>query len=89
MAASGVPTIGLLLRSPPYGSREPRAELDLALAALTLDYAVEVYFTGDSLLQLARDKSPGAAGLPAGYRAWAALPELGEIRLFAETAWRA
>jgi sulfur relay (sulfurtransferase) DsrF/TusC family protein len=87
MSGSSAPTIGLLLRSPPYASREPRAELDLALAALALDYAVEVYFTGDSLMQLARHKASAAAGLPAGYRAWAALPELGELRLYAESAW--
>jgi sulfur relay (sulfurtransferase) DsrF/TusC family protein len=80
-------SLALLVRTPPYRSREPRAELDVALAALTLDFELEVYFLGDALLQLAANKDGGDAGLPAGYKAWAALSELGTVRLFGESGW--
>ena len=80
-------SVALLVRTPPYRSREPRAELDLALAALSLDFELEVYFLGDALLQLARDKDGADAGLPPGYKAWAALSELGAVRLFGESDW--
>lgn len=79
--------LALLVRTGPYWSREPRAEADLALAALSLDFDVEVFFTGDSILQLAQDKAGASAGLPAGYKAWSALPDLGSVRVFAESAW--
>jgi len=76
-----------VVRSWPGRSREARAEVDFALAALALDFEVEVYFTSDAVLQLAEDKDAAKALLPAGFKAWAALPELGEARLFAESAW--
>lgn len=79
--------LALLVKTGPYCSRESRAEADLALAALSLDYVVEIYFTGDSILQLAQDKVGAGASLPAGYKAWSALPELGSVRIFAESAW--
>jgi sulfur relay (sulfurtransferase) DsrF/TusC family protein len=88
MAGQGdLPRIGLLVGSGPYRSRESRAELDLAMAALTLDYRVEIYFSGDAILQLAEAKDGTEANLPAGYKAWAALPGLGDADLYAETEW--
>jgi sulfur relay (sulfurtransferase) DsrF/TusC family protein len=77
----------LLVRPRPYQRAESRAELDLALAAAALDIPLEVYFLGDAILQLAEGKDPDSALLPAGYRGWAALPELGDARLFAESIW--
>lgn len=79
--------LALLVDTGPYLSRESRAEADLALAALSLDFEVEVYFSGDAILQLARDKAGTGALLPAGYKAWSALPELGQVRVFAESGW--
>ena len=80
-------SVALLVHTPPYRTREPRAELDLALAALSLDFELEVYFLGGALLQLAADKDGADAGLPPGYKAWAALFELGTVRLFGESRW--
>ncbi len=48
---------------------------------------VEIYFTGDAILQLAADKAAAGAGLPAGYKAWSALPDLGCVQVFAESSW--
>jgi sulfur relay (sulfurtransferase) DsrF/TusC family protein len=87
MAGDTRPGLALLVRTPPYRNREPRAELDLALAALSLDFELEVYFLGDALLQLAGNKDAADAGLPPGYKAWAALSELGTVRLFGESDW--
>ncbi|MEE4218342.1 MAG: DsrE family protein [Xanthomonadales bacterium] len=79
--------LALLVRTGVYGSRESRAEADMALAALSLDFDVEVFFTGDAILQLAADKAAAGASLPAGYRAWSALPDLGSVQVFAESGW--
>lgn len=88
MGADGTPfRLALLVRSPACSTRESRAQLDVALAALSLDFSVELYFVGDAVLQLAADRRGAEAGMPAGFRAWAALPELGEVKVFAEAAW--
>jgi hypothetical protein len=79
--------IGLVLRSVPYEQRSARAQLDVALAAAALEQPLQLYFLGDSVLQLLCDRGPAAAQLPAGYRAWASLPELTPVSAFAETAW--
>ncbi len=79
--------LALLVRSAPYQRRSPRNELDVALAALAMDFRVEVYFLGSSILQLIPERDPRPALLPAAYRAWAALPEMGEFSLYAEQAW--
>ena len=81
--------IALLVQTGPARSRESRAEVDLALALLAMDAELDVYFMGDAILQLAKDKDPSVAALPPGYKAWAALPELGEVKVFAESAWLA
>jgi len=87
MASNTPHRIALLVHTGPGRSRESRAEVDLALAALALDAELDVYFIGDAILQLAQEKDVTAAGLPAGYKAWAALPDLGEARFFAESGW--
>lgn len=79
--------MALLIRSAACATRETRAEVDLALAALTLDYRLEVYFLGDAVLQLAREKRGKEALLPGGYKAWGALPDLGNVKVYAESAW--
>ena len=80
-------SLALIVRRWPYSGRAARAEVDLALAAATLDFRLEVYFLGAALLQLAVGRDSSAALLPAGYRAWAALPELAPTALFAERDW--
>jgi len=79
--------LALLVTAAPYSGRDPRAELDIALAALALDQALEVYFIGPAVLQLLKERNPKPALLPLGYAAWPALFEMGEARLFAERAW--
>ena len=75
--------LALLVVSGPFARRAARAELDVALAAAALDYRLELYFSGEGLLQLARERDAVPALLPPGARGWAALPELGEVRAFA------
>jgi sulfur relay (sulfurtransferase) DsrF/TusC family protein len=79
--------LALLVTAAPYSGREPRAELDIALAALALDQSLEVYFIGPAVLQLLTDRNPAQTLLPPGYSAWPALFEMGEVRLFAEPDW--
>ena len=79
--------LALIVRGSPYGRRAPRTDLDLALAAAALDFRLEIYFLGAALLQLAAERDGAAARLPPGYRAWAALPDLADVRLFAENEW--
>lgn len=76
-------SICLLLTAAPFAGREPRAELDVAMAAAAMDFRLEVYFLGDALLQLVDGAQGAAALLPPGLKGWSALPELGEVRLFA------
>lgn len=78
--------LALLVSRGPFSSRDARAELDVALAAAALDRRLELFFVGEGLLQLARERDAGPALLPPGARGWAALPELGEVRAFAAAA---
>ena len=82
-----LPGFALVVRAHPYQRRSARAELDIALAALTMDFRVEIYFVGASILQLLAERNAGPAALPAAYRAWASLPDLGECGMFAEQSW--
>lgn len=81
------PVLALLVRSHPYQRRSARAELDVALAALVMDFRIEVYFIGSAVLQLQAERNCQSALLPAAYRAWATLPDLGEFALYAEQGW--
>jgi len=39
------------------------------------------------MFQLVTGRDTVAAGLPAGYRAWAALPDMGNAQVFVEDEW--
>ena len=86
MAAQGS-ILALIVARRPYEQRAARADIDLALAAAAMDFEVQVYFQGSAVLQLTAARDPGNARLPAGYRAWAALPDLAPTRFFAESQW--
>jgi len=79
--------LALIVRNHPWRNRAARADLDVALAAAAMDFGLEVYFLGSALMQLARERNPSAAMLPAGYRAWAALPDLAEAAVYVEREW--
>lgn len=79
--------LALLVQAAPYENRIARTDADFALAAAALDFEIRIYFSGHSVLQLLSRRNAGDAGLPAGYRAWAALPDLGHARMFAEQRW--
>ena len=79
--------LALIIRGHAYRRRAPRADLDFALAAAAMDFDLELYFLGNSLLQLAAERDGRAALLPGGYRAWAALPEMAAAEWYAEQQW--
>lgn len=87
MALPEAGTIGLVVRTGPYGQRSARAQLDVALAVAALEQPLRLYFLGDSVLQLLLSRDPAEAHLPPGYRAWAGLPELTRVSAFAEPVW--
>lgn len=80
-------SLALIVQSAPYKARIARSDLDIALAAAALDFNISIYFQGASVLQLLAQRSVSEARLPKGYRAWAALPELADTRIFAEQKW--
>ena len=59
----------------------------MALAAAALEIPLHLYFLGDAVLQLLDERNPGAARLPPGYRGWASLPDLTEVRASAQAPW--
>jgi sulfur relay (sulfurtransferase) DsrF/TusC family protein len=79
--------LALIVRGHPWSQRAARADLDLALAAAAMNYTLDVYFLGTALMQLAEVRDGKSAMLPAGYRAWAALPDVAEVTVFAEPEW--
>jgi len=87
MSTSPVKSIALMVRSRPFEHRASRPDPDIALAAAALDFVLEIYFLGDAVMQLADQREVSAALLPPGYRAWAALPELADVRVYAERRW--
>lgn len=74
--------VGLIVRSAPFRGRSGRDQLDLALAAASLGFELELFFIGDGVLQLLGGRNCEAAGLPGGIRGWQSLPELAPV-----TAW--
>jgi sulfur relay (sulfurtransferase) DsrF/TusC family protein len=80
-------SLAIIVSSKPYEQRVARANIDLALAAAALDFELRVYFSGSSIFQLAAERQTENAMLPAGYRAWAALPDLAEVRIYVERRW--
>ena len=90
MAAHTPFRFGLLVRSPAYEHRSARSQLDVAMLAASLDFELSLYFIGEAVMQLVPREDLHPALLPAGYRAWASLPELieqAELRTFAEPGW--
>lgn len=81
--------IALIVRSPPYRQRAARTQVDVALLAAALDRPLRLYFVGAAVMQLLAARDTADARLPAGYRAWASLPELTSVRVFAEPSWLA
>jgi len=79
--------IALIVRTPPYRQRAARAQTDVAAVAAALGCPLRLYFVGLAALQLRARREPGAAALPAGYRAWASLTELTEVRAWVEPRW--
>jgi len=82
--------LGLVVRSAAYAQRSARSQLDIALLAASVDFDLRVYFLGAAVLQLTARGDLHPAQLPAGYRAWAGLPELfesAELQVFAEPEW--
>jgi sulfur relay protein TusC/DsrF len=76
--------LALLVTQPPHAQRESRAELDVALAAAAMDCTLEIFFIDEGLLQLAEERNPAAALMPPGLKGWGALPDLADVRVFAE-----
>lgn len=87
MSGAGGGRLALLVRDYPYRRRVARASLDTALAAAALEFELELYFLGQAVLQLAAGRDPAPALLPPGYRGWAALPELTDLRAYADRRW--
>lgn len=77
-------TLALVVRKAPYAQRSARTQLDVVLAAATLELPMEVYFLGEGVWQLAAEREPGAAGLPRGLKGWAAIDQMTRVAYFAE-----
>ena len=58
--------------------------MDIALAAATLDYELELFFIGRGALQLLGTHDPTAAHLPRGSRGWKSLPGLTGVKAWIE-----
>lgn len=84
MSRDGRQALGFIVRQAPYAQRSPRAQLDFALAAASLEIPLEIYFLGPAVWQLAARRDPQAAGLPGGLKGWAAVAELTPARFFAQ-----
>jgi len=80
-------TLALIVQTMPYENRVARANIDLALAAAAMDFDLHVYFSGAAIMQLVLERDVSGAMLTAGYRAWAALPELAATFIYGEQSW--
>ncbi len=82
--------LGLIVHDSAYEQRSARTQLDVAMLAATLDFNLHIFFIGKALLQLVSRGDTAAALLPAGYRAWASLPDLvdqAELQVYADVEW--
>lgn len=84
MSANHSQPIGLIVRQAPYAQRDPRSQLDVALAAAAIELPLEIFLLGDGIWQLAANRDAGPAQLPSGLKGWAAIGEMTAIRFFAE-----
>ncbi len=48
---------------------------------------MQLYFLGDAAMQLIWQRDLKSANLPAGYKAWASLPEMSGVETYIETSW--
>lgn len=87
MSSQDCPSLALIIQSPPYQNRAARDGIDFALAAAAMEYELRVYFPGLAIMQLACERNSAEALLPAGYRAWSALPEISAAGIYAERSW--
>lgn len=76
----------MIVRQAPYQQRSARTQLDVALAAATLELPLELFFLGNSVWQLAAERNIQAAGLPRGLKGWGALAQMTEVTFFADQA---
>lgn len=74
----------MVVRQAPYSQRSARTQLDVALAAATLELPLELYFLGDAVWQLASARNNRDAGLPGGLKGWGALAQMTEVKFFGE-----
>ena len=79
--------LALIVQTRPYENRSARVNIDLALAAAAMNFDLHIYFTGTAIMQLACDRDSSEAMLSAGFRAWAALPELADTIAYGESSW--
>lgn len=84
MSEGGRQPLAFIVRQAPYAQRSPRAQLDVALAAASLEIPLEIYFLGAGVWQLAVRRDPEVAGLPRGLKGWAAVADMTPVRFFAE-----
>ena len=80
-------TYAFLVTTSPYQQRSARSQLDVALIAAALERPLQLYFLGESAMQLIRQRDLESANLPAGYRAWASLPEMADVETYIEKPW--
>ncbi len=76
--------LAMIVTQSPYRQRSARTQLDVALAAATLELPLELYFIGDGVWQLSSERKPEAVGLPKGLRGWAALAGMTRVAFFAD-----
>ena len=54
--------------------------MDIALSAATLGLELELFFTGEGVLQLLADRDVSKGMLPGGLRGWKSLPGLTSVK---------
>ena len=86
MSSRNTNRLGLVIRQAPYAQPAPRSQLDMALAAASLEMPLDIFFLGDGVWQLAANRDPAAADLPAGLKGWAAVPDLTDSRFYVHQA---
>ncbi len=85
MAGAPLQRLGLVVRHGAWRGRSGREPLDVAIAAASMGVTLDLFFTGEGVLQLLAGRSPGDAGLPAAASAWTSLPELGPVRFHVDS----
>jgi len=75
----------MIVTRAPYHQRSARMELDVALAAATLEMPLALFFLGEGVWQLAAERNTTQARLPRGLKGWAALAQMTEVCYYAES----